>query len=59
MPGPTATKSRLTLKRAFLCVTLGFVFLAILIVVLGATSFQLSKNGTARSAELSERLLNS
>ena len=57
MSGPTATKSRLTLKRAFLCVTLGFVFLAILIVVLGATSFQLSKNGTARSAELSERLL--
>jgi len=49
--------ARLTLKRAFLAVTLGFVFLAILIIILGATSFQLSKSGTARSAELSERLL--
>ena len=57
MSGSTAKKSSLTLKRAFLCVTLGFVFLAVLIVVLGATSFQLSKTGTARSAELSERLL--
>jgi len=57
MSGPSAAKSSLNLKRAFLGVTMGFVFLAILIVVLGATSFQLSKTGTARSAELSERLL--
>ncbi len=57
MSASSATKSSLNLKRAFLGVTLGFVFLAILIVVLGATSFQLSKTGTARSAELSERLL--
>ena len=57
MSGPTSRKSSLNLKGAFLGVMLGFVFLAILIVVLGATSFQLSKTGTARSAELSERLL--
>jgi methyl-accepting chemotaxis protein len=57
MSAPSDTKSSLNLKRAFLGVMLGFVFLAILIVVLGATSFQLSKTGTARSAELSERLL--
>jgi len=49
--------SSLNLKRAFLAITLGFVFLAALIVVLGTTTFQLSKTGTARSAELSERLL--
>ena len=57
MSGPSSRKSSLNLKGAFLGVMLGFVFLAILIVVLGATSFQLSKTGTARSAELSERLL--
>jgi methyl-accepting chemotaxis protein len=49
--------SRLNLKRAFLGITLGFAFLAGLILVLGTTTFQLSRNGTARSAELSERLL--
>jgi methyl-accepting chemotaxis protein len=54
---PVDSPSRLNLKRAFLGVTLGFVFLAVLIVVLGATSFQLSRTGTARGAELSERLL--
>ena len=57
MSGSSAAKSTLNLKRAFLGVMFRFVFLAILIVVLGATSFQLSKTGTARSAELSERLL--
>jgi methyl-accepting chemotaxis protein len=57
MSGSSTTKSSLNLKRAFLGVMLGFVFLAVLIVVLGVTSFQLSKTGTARSAELSERLL--
>jgi len=57
MSHPATPTSALNLRRAFLGVTLGFVFLAILIVVLGATSFQLSKNGRARTAELSERLL--
>ncbi|HWA26275.1 MAG TPA: methyl-accepting chemotaxis protein [Lacunisphaera sp.] len=52
-----ARPTRLSLKRAFLGITLGYVFLATLIVALGATSFQLSKTGTARGAELSERLL--
>ncbi len=47
----------LTLRRAFLGIILGFGFLAALIVLLGATTFQLSKTGTARSSELSERLL--
>ena len=50
-------RSSLTLRRAFIGITLGFVFLAILIVVLGGTAFQLSRVGTARSAELNERLL--
>jgi methyl-accepting chemotaxis protein len=49
--------STLTLRRAFLGITLGFAFLAILIVLLGGATFQLSRTGTARSAELSERLL--
>ena len=58
MSGPAdSSPSALNLKRAFLGVTLGFVFLGVLILVLGATSFQLSKTGTARTAELSERLL--
>jgi len=57
MSGQPAIPSRLSLKRAFLGITLGYVFLATLIIALGTTSFQLSKNGTARSAELSERLL--
>jgi hypothetical protein len=52
-----STRSSLNLRRAFLGITLGFVFLSILIGVLGATTFGLSRNGTARSAELSERLL--
>jgi hypothetical protein len=54
---PAHRASSLNLKRAFLGVTLGFVFLAILIMVLGATSYQLSRTGSVRSAELSERLL--
>ncbi|HVU15752.1 MAG TPA: methyl-accepting chemotaxis protein [Candidatus Didemnitutus sp.] len=49
--------TRLNLKRSFALITLGFVFFAALIVVLGTTTFQLSRSGTARSAELSERLL--
>ncbi len=53
----STVSSRLSLKRAFLGITLGYVFLAVLIVALGAASFLLSKTGTARSAELSERLL--
>ena len=51
------SRSALTLRRAFLGITLGFVFLAVLIVALGGATFQLSRTGTARSAELSERLL--
>ncbi len=57
MSSAAATRSSLNLKRAFLAITLGFAFLAALIVVLGSTTFQLSRTGTARSAELSERLL--
>ena len=53
----TKPVSTLNLKRAFLGVTLGFVFLAALIMVLGATSYQLSRTGSTRSAELSGRLL--
>jgi methyl-accepting chemotaxis protein len=49
--------TKLNLKRAFLGITLGFVFLAGLIGVLGATNLQLSRTGTARTSELSERLL--
>ncbi len=52
-----APRTSLNLKRAFLWITLGFAFLAALIMVLGTTAFQLSRVGTARSAELSERLL--
>jgi methyl-accepting chemotaxis protein len=52
-----AVRTSLNLKRAFLWITLGFAFLAALIMVLGTTAFQLSRVGTARSAELSERLL--
>jgi methyl-accepting chemotaxis protein len=57
MSGQPGQQTTLTLKRAFLGITLGFVFLAALIIVLGTTSFQLSRSGTAQSAELSERLL--
>jgi methyl-accepting chemotaxis protein len=57
MSAQSVKPAGLNLKRAFLAITLGFAFLAALIVVLGTTTFQLSKNGTARSAELSERLL--
>jgi methyl-accepting chemotaxis protein len=49
--------SRLTLGRAFLGITLGYVFLALLIGLIGTTSFQLSRTGTAKTRELSERLL--
>ncbi len=48
---------RLNLKRAFLAITLSFVFLGALIVVLGITSFKLSKDGTAQSGDLTKRLL--
>ena len=51
------TRTSLNLKRAFLGITLGFAFLAVLILILGSTAFQLSRTGTARSSELSERLL--
>ena len=57
MDSDPALRSALNLKRAFLGITLGFAFLAALIVVLGTATFQLSRTGTARSAELSERLL--
>jgi methyl-accepting chemotaxis protein len=57
MSVPPRPADRLNLKRAFLAITLGFVFLAILIVTLGGTTFQLSRTGVSRSAELSERLL--
>jgi methyl-accepting chemotaxis protein len=53
----SSLRSKLTLRRAFLGITLGFAFLAVLIFVLGGATFQLSRTGTARSAELSERLL--
>jgi methyl-accepting chemotaxis protein len=53
----SSAKNRLNLKTAFMGVTLGFVFLALLIVLLGATTFHLSKDGTARGAELTKRLL--
>jgi methyl-accepting chemotaxis protein len=45
------------LKKAFLGITLGFLFLAMLFVLLATTTFQLSRTGTARSSELSTRLL--
>ncbi|HZZ20031.1 MAG TPA: methyl-accepting chemotaxis protein [Opitutaceae bacterium] len=48
---------KLCLKNGFLGIIGGFVFLAALIVTLGAVSFQLSRNGTARSEMLSKRLL--
>ena len=57
MNSSSNVRSSLTLRRAFIGITLGFVFLALLIVVLGGTTFQLSRVGTARSAELNERLL--
>jgi len=57
MSSAAGSHSRLSLKRAFFGITLGFVFLAVLILALGTTTFQLSRNGTTRSAELSERLL--
>lgn len=52
-----STPARLCLKNGFLGIICGFIFLAALIVTLGAVSFQLSRNGTARSAKLSQRLL--
>jgi methyl-accepting chemotaxis protein len=52
-----SARTSLNLKRAFLGITLGFAFFAALILVLGTTAFQLSRTGTARSSELSERLL--
>jgi methyl-accepting chemotaxis protein len=57
MNNAQAARTSLNLKRAFLGITLGFAFLAALILVLGTTAFQLSRTGTARSSELSERLL--
>ncbi len=51
------SRSSFNLRRFFTGITLGFAFLAVLIVVLGGATFQLSRTGTARSAELSERLL--
>ena len=49
--------SRLTVKTAFLAITLSFIFLAGLIATLGGLTYRLTRNGTARSAELSGRLL--
>jgi methyl-accepting chemotaxis protein len=49
--------TKLNLKRTFLGITLGFVFLAGLIAFLGATNLQLSRTGTERTSELSQRLL--
>ena len=46
-----------TWKRAFLSITLGYVFLALLVIALGTTSFHLSNTGRAHSDELSQRLL--
>jgi len=57
MSSPSAAQTSLNLKRAFLGITLGYVFLALLVIALGTTSFQLSKTGRARSDELSQRLL--
>ena len=57
MSGQSSSQPTFTLKRAFRGIILGFVFLAVLIVALGTASFQLSRTGTDRSAELSERLL--
>ncbi len=57
MSSPASRSSVLNLRRSFLGITLGFAFLAALIVVLGVTSYRFSQSGSARTAELSERLL--
>ena len=57
MSSQPAAQTRLNLKRAFLGITFGYVFLALLVIALGTTSFQLSKGGRVRSDELSEQLL--
>jgi len=57
MSSQPVVQTRLNLKRAFLGITLGYVFLALLVIALGTTSFQLSKTGRARSDELSQQLL--
>ena len=57
MSSQPVAHTRLNLKRAFLGITLGYVFLALLVIALGTTSFQLSKTGRARSDELSQQLL--
>ncbi len=56
-PQRHARATKLNLKKAFLAITLSFAFLGALIVVLGITSFKLSKGGTGQSAELTKRLL--
>jgi methyl-accepting chemotaxis protein len=57
MSSPASPYSTLNLRRSFLGITLGFAFLAALIILLGAISYRLSQSGSARTAELSERLL--
>ena len=57
MSSQPVVQTRLNLKRAFLGITFGYVFLALLVIALGTTSFQLSKTGRARSDELSQELL--
>jgi methyl-accepting chemotaxis protein len=57
MSSQPVAQTRLNLKRAFLGITFGYVFLALLVIALGTTSFQLSKTGRAHSDELSQRLL--
>ncbi|MDQ5979672.1 MAG: hypothetical protein QG602_2647, partial [Verrucomicrobiota bacterium] len=57
MSSSASRSSVFNLRRSFLGITLGFAFLAALIVVLGVTSYRFSQSGSARTAELSERLL--
>ncbi|AOS45100.1 Methyl-accepting chemotaxis protein IV [Lacunisphaera limnophila] len=57
MAASASRPNTLNLRRSFLGITLGFAFLAALIVFLGAISFRLSRTGSSRTAELSERLL--
>ena len=57
MSSQPVAHTRLNLKRAFLGITLGYVFLALLVIALGTTSFRLSETGRAHSDELSQRLL--
>lgn len=57
MQAPSPHVNGLTVKRAFLLIILSFAFLAVLIAALGGITYRLTRTGTARSGELSERLL--